>query len=80
VKERNRNDAFVVSYRFDLGSIFGVGSFRVGRQVRMHAKPVPMFRRYVLSCVILLMDVQQRGLLQGEQEHRAEDNPEQLTH
>ncbi len=46
----------------------------------MRAKPVPMFSRYVLSRVIFLMDVQQRGLLQGEQQHRAEHNPEQATH
>jgi hypothetical protein len=52
----------------------------MGRQVGVRAKPVPMFCRHVLSRVIVLMDVQQRGLLQGEQQHRAEHNPEQVTH
>jgi hypothetical protein len=46
----------------------------------MCAKPVPMFSRYVLSRVVFLMDVQQRGLLQGEQQNRAEQNPKQDAH
>lgn len=52
----------------------------MGRQVAVRAKPVPMLSRHVLCDVVFLMDVQQRGPLQGEQQNRAEQNPEQDTH
>jgi hypothetical protein len=79
-KEGDRNYAFAVINRFDFGSILAVRSFRVGRQMGVRAKPVPMLCRHVLRRVVLLMDMQQGGLLQGEQQNRTEQDRENGAH
>lgn len=52
----------------------------MGSQVGVRAKPLPMFSRHVLRRVVLLMDVQQGGLQQGEQQHRRKQHPKQGIH
>jgi len=52
----------------------------MGRQVGVRAKPVPMPGSHMLDCATFLVNVQQRGLLQSEQQYRTQDNRKQTTH
>lgn len=46
----------------------------------VQAQPVTVFGPHVLRRVILLMDVQQRSLRQGEQHYRAQDHCKPKSH
>ncbi len=50
------------------------------RQMGVRAEPVPMLGGHMLDCVTFLVNVQQRGLLQSEQQYRRQDNRKQDTH
>lgn len=51
----------------------------MGRQVGVRAKPLPMLGRHMLDCVTFLVNVQQWGLLQSEQQYWTRDNRKQST-
>jgi hypothetical protein len=50
------------------------------RPVGVRPKPVPMLSRHVLRRLTVLMDVQQRGLLQSEHQSQTKRNRQKGPH